>query len=105
MAIITDEYVTSLPDIYREILRDFWMFNPLRRSNWGVAIPTMFSVLADKYTLGEIREACDAMVRAGVLEIRNESFVYPTTIGDDLIRVINSDRKPLVPAFPELPSK
>ncbi len=100
---ITAKYVDSLPEIYRDILRAFWMFNPLRRPEYGVAFQSLYSVLNDKgYTLGQIREACIQMQKGGVLEIRNEIFAHPTAAGDELIEFVNHNRPPVVPDFPPL---
>ncbi len=100
---ITAEYVDHLPVIYRDILRAFWMFNPLRRPGYGVAFQTLYSVLSDKdYTLGEIHEACVQMQKGGVLEIRNDIFAHPTPAGDELIEFVNRDRPSVVPEFPPL---
>lgn len=100
---ITTEYVESLPDIYRDILRAFWMFNPLKRPGYGVAFQSLYSVLNDKgYSLGQIHEACVQMQKGGVVEIRNEIFAHPTPAGDELIALVNSDRPSDLPAFPPL---
>ena len=100
---ITAKYVESLPEIYRDILQAFWMFNPLKRPGFGVAIQSLYSVLSEKeYSLGQIREACLKMQAGQVVEIRNDIFVHPTRIGDELIDFINRDRPSLVPEFPPL---
>lgn len=100
---ITAKYVESLPEIYRDILQAFWMFNPLRRPGYGVAFQSLYSVLNDKgYTLGQIREACVQMQKNGVVEIRNDIFAHPTPAGDELIEFVNRDRPSVVPEFPPL---
>ncbi|MDB5344673.1 MAG: hypothetical protein JWP89_3050 [Schlesneria sp.] len=105
MVAVTTEYVDNLPMIYHDVLKAFWMFNPLRRANYGVAFQSLYSALSDKHTLGQIREACVAMEQAGVLEIRDGIFAYPTQIGDELIALVNRDQQTELPPFPPLPTK
>lgn len=105
MAVVTAEYVKNLPPIYRDVLRAFWMFNPLKRPNYGVSFQTLYSVLRDKHTLGQIQEACIEMAKGGAMEIRNEIFAHPTPAGDELIALLNSDRPSDLPAFPPLQVK
>jgi len=82
---ITQKYVDDLPDIYRDVLGAFPVFNPQRLIDSGVAFQSLYSALYDKYTLAEIRIACERMEEGGVLKIENEIFAHPTPLGEDLI--------------------
>jgi len=85
MTQITQEYMDSLPDIYRDVLAAFRVFNPQRNLDSGIAFQSLYSVLYDKYNLAEIRIACDRMKKGGVLDIKNEIFAHPTQLGEELI--------------------
>ncbi len=98
---VTTAYVNSLPDIYRDILAAFPRFDPTRKAGYGLSYPSLYSALNGKYNLGEIRLACERMAEGGVLEIKNEIFVHPTLLGEELIAAITGGLVPLagVPAF------
>ncbi|HUQ69485.1 MAG TPA: hypothetical protein VM165_08185 [Planctomycetaceae bacterium] len=81
-------YLESLAPIYRDIFQAFWMFNPNGRPEWGVAYQSLHSVMSDKYTLGQIREACNELVRHDALELRGDQFYHPTPMGEGIIRTI-----------------
>src|SRR3954447_9999691 len=100
MATVTQEYVDHLPAIYKDVLDGFWMFNPNNRPDWGVAAESLFSVLHDKYTLGEIREACSQMAKGGALNADKYRFYRPTELGEELIRIRQSEQgRAPVPQF------
>lgn len=101
---ITDKYVKGLPEIYRDILAAFPRFDPTRRVGYGLSYPSLYSALNGKYSLGEIRMACERMVEGGVMEIENEIFAHPTSRGEELIAVVADDSEPAqaVPPFPPL---
>jgi hypothetical protein len=106
MEMIAPEYIESLPEIYKEILRAYVMFTPQNRVGEGVAFQSLYVGLSEHYTLAEIRVACEKMADAGVLEIRNEIFVYPTQSGSTLIAAITKGKSAevTVPDFPPIPS-
>ena len=99
---ITHEYIDSLPDIYRDILKVFPMFNPRQRLGTGVAFQSLYSALYDKHTLAEIRVACERMEDAGVLEIKDEIFANATTLGEQMIAKLTEGQlaEDTVPEFP-----
>ena len=98
---VTAEYVKSLPDIYRDILAAFPRFDPTRKAGYGLSYPSLYSALNGKYNLGEIRLACERMAEGGVLEIKNEIFVHPTSLGEELIAAVTGGTvpPPSVPPF------
>src|SRR6266571_1891642 len=85
---ITHEYVESLPAIYRDILAAFPQFDATRKIGYGLSYQSLYSALNGKYNLGEIRMACERMAEGGVMEIRNEIFVHPTPLGEELIAAV-----------------
>jgi len=103
---ITPEYIESLPEIYKDVLGTYVMFTPPHRVGEGVAFQSLYSGLSEKYTLAEIRVACEKMAAAEVLEIRNRIFVHPTQLGSELIAAITSGKSAevTVPDFPPIPS-
>lgn len=58
MAVISESYLQELAPIYKDVLAGFVRFNPARRPGEGLAFQSLYSVLDDRYTLGEIRAAC-----------------------------------------------
>jgi hypothetical protein len=98
---ITADYVKSLPDIYRDILAAFPRFDPTRKVGYGLAYQSLYSALNGKYSLGEIRLACENMAAGGAVEIKNEIFVNPTPLGEELIAAITGGTvpPPAVPPF------
>ena len=101
---ISDEYVNSLPDIYRDILAAFPRFNPTRKIGQGLPFQSLYSALDDKYTLGRIVKACENMAANGVMEIERKLFAYPTPLGEELITAITGIAAPTLEVEPfELP--
>lgn len=98
---VTDEYVKSLPAIYRDILVAFPRFDPTRKVGYGLAYQSLYSALEGKYTLGEIRMACERMAEGGVMEIKNGIFAHPTSLGEELIAAAAGGHVPAqaVPPF------
>lgn len=84
---VTDQYVKGLPAIYRDILAAFPRFDPTRRLGYGLSYPSLYSALNGTYTLGEIRLACEQMAQGGVMEIKNDIFAHPTSLGEEMIAV------------------
>ncbi|MEX2288534.1 MAG: hypothetical protein WD648_15660, partial [Planctomycetaceae bacterium] len=78
MSGVTSEWLADLPEIYRDIFQAFPAFNPQHRAGDGVAFQSLYSMLSDKYTLTEIREACEQLSKGGAVEIRNGIFAHPT---------------------------
>jgi len=100
---VTAEYARSLPQIYQDVLRAFPQFSPTRKAGYGLSYQSLYSALNGKYTLGEIMQACEQMVQAGVIEIRNRIFATPTEAGEELIAAVTgNDPAPRVsvPPFP-----
>ena|SRR5262245_5711702 len=85
---VTQEYVKSLPPIYRDLLAAFPRFDPTRKVGHGLSYPSLYSALNGKYSLGEIRLACERMAQAGVMEIKNEIFAQPTAMGEEVIAAV-----------------
>ena len=104
---ISQDYIDSLPEIYRDILRTYAMFSPPHRLTDGLAFQTLYSGLDDRYSLAEIRMACERMADAGVLEIRNGIFAHPTPVGVEIINRLTEGQtaRVTVPEFPPLPQE
>lgn len=85
MPTITREYVDSLPQIYQDILRSYVIFHSQQHLGAGVALPSLYAALHEKYTPSQVRVACERMAEAGVLEFRDEIWTHPTILGQDLI--------------------
>lgn len=101
---ISDEYVERLPEIYRDMLAAFPEFNPTRKVGYGLAFQSLYSALDGKYTLGEIKMACENMAKGGVMEINHDIFACPTPLGEKLITTITGIAAPTleVEPFPPL---
>ena len=97
---ISDEYVNSLPDIYRDILAAFPRFNPTRKIGQGLPFQSLYSALDDKYRLGRIVKACENMAANGVMEIERKLFAYPTPLGEELITAITGIAAPTLEVEP-----
>ena len=101
---ISDEYVNSLPEIYRDILAAFPQFNPTRKAGQGLTFQSLHSALDGKYTLGQIIKACENMATGSVIEIERKLFAYPTSLGEELITAITGIAAPELEVDPfELP--
>lgn len=98
---ITAEYVKNLHQIYRDILAAFPRFDPTRKVGYGLSYQSLYSALSGKYTLGQIRMACEKMAEGGVMEIKNEIFAQPTPLGEELIAAVTGGTVPAleVPPF------
>jgi hypothetical protein len=97
---ITDEYVMSLPSIYRDILAAFPQFDPSRKFGYGLSYQSLYSALNGKYSLGQIQLACEEMAKGRAMEIKNEIFVHPTALGEDLISAVSGHTAPQVAVPP-----
>lgn len=104
MPVVSDEFVEKLAPIYRDILAAFPSIEPVRRKGDGLAIQTLHAALKDRYSLGEIREACENMANNGVFVMRFSIFAVPTDLGEELILRITGKEPGLhrVPPFPPL---
>ena len=101
---ISDKYVNSLPEIYRDILAAFPQFNPTRKVGQGLPFQSLYSALDDKYTLGRIIKACGNMAAGGVMESERKLFACPTPLGEELITAITGIAAPTLEVEPfELP--
>ena len=85
---ITDEYVESLPDIYRDVLIAFPQFNPNRKFGYGLTYQSLAAALDEKYTFGQIKMACENMAKGGVMKIKHTVFACPTPLGEELIAAV-----------------
>ena len=102
MVQISQEYLNELPDIYRDILRSYPIFNPQRKLGSGVALQSLYAVLHDKeWTPSQIRVACERMAEGGVLEIKDDIWTFPTELGRELIERLSEGELPeeKVPPF------
>ena|SRR5215469_6327556 len=100
---VSVQYAKSLPKIYREILAAFPQFEPTRKAGYGLSFQSLYSALDGRYNLSEIKEACEQMARAGVMEIKHTIFAAPTPKGEELIVAITQGDpapKSTVPPFP-----
>lgn len=97
---ITENYLTGLPEIYRDILSAFPRFDPTRKAGYGLSYQSLYSALDGKYNLGEIRIACEKMAEGGAVEINNEIFVHPTVLGEELIAAVTGSAAPQVAVPP-----
>lgn len=89
LPVVSREYVENLDPLYLEIFRGFAMFNPSGRPEWGVAVQSLHSIMADRgYTLGQVRAACDELDRQCVLERMDEQFYHPTQVGEAIIQAV-----------------
>lgn len=105
MPTITKDYVETVPEIYKDILAAFPRFNAVRGPGSGLAFQSIWSILDDDYTEGEVEAACRELARNGVVEIRNEIFVHPTAVGERLIEAITGHEIRSLPPFPPLPEE
>lgn len=98
---VTDEYVKNLEPIYRDILAAFPRFDSTRKVGHGLSYQSLYSALNGKYDLGEIQLACERMAEGGAMAIRNEIFVHPTDLGEEMIAALTGERAsmPTVPPF------
>ncbi len=99
MAKISKAYLKRLPVIYKDILAAFGRFDPTRQPGEGLAFQSLYSVLDEAYTLGEIRRACLEMEKGGAIEIRNGIFAHPTPLGEQLIHAITGASPMTIPPF------
>jgi hypothetical protein len=115
MPVESQEYVDSLPAIYRDVFAAFPEIQPGRKAGWGLAYQTLLVPLDEKhlhgelvqrYSIGEIMQACENMQQGGAVDIKNRILVHPTPFGEELI-VLLTPREPVVsrvPPFPAVPS-
>ncbi len=70
---------------------------PYRKQGYGLAIQTLASVL-ENITIGiglsEIITACKELDANEITQTRNGIFVYPTALGERLIRLLTSNEAP-----------
>jgi hypothetical protein len=97
---VSNEYVKRLPEIYHDILAAFPQFDATRKVGYGLAYQSLYSALNGKYTLGQIKMACEKMAEGGVMEIKNEIFAHPTPRGEELIAAVTGGTVPQ-PAVPD----
>jgi hypothetical protein len=100
------EYLRRLPPIYRDILAAFPEVEPGRKAGDGIAVQTLTIHFANRkigHSFGDVKEACQNLRAAGLLEIRNEIFAHPTELGERLIAMLTGKR-PAEARIPELPA-
>jgi hypothetical protein len=97
------EYVEKLEPIYREVLNAFWSFNPSGRPDWGVSAQSLYAMLSDKHTLGEVREACEQLVGGKAMTVEDGIFYRLTPLGDAILYHLqeqNASRSTVPPFSP-----
>ncbi|MCE9604158.1 MAG: hypothetical protein K8U03_04560 [Planctomycetia bacterium] len=101
MDAVTREYVAGLENIYKEIFATFPKAEPARKVGYGLALPTFFALLKDKWSPGEIIEACNQLETGKAATIKNKFFVQPTELGEEIITVLTGKKAGdfKVPAF------
>jgi hypothetical protein len=72
-----------------DILGAFARFDPSRPFGSGLSYQSLYSALDGKYTLGQIRLACEEMAKGGAVTITHEIFVQPATLGEELIAAVS----------------
>ena len=97
---ISNEYLNSLPEIYRDILAAFPQFNPTRKVGYGLSYQSLHSALDEKYTLGQIMKACENMADSDVMEIKHRMFACPTSLGEELITALTGIAAPALEVAP-----
>jgi hypothetical protein len=99
---VSQEYIQDLPAIYRDILALFPDVEPARKAGWGLAYQTLAAHLSDKYSLGEIMQACEKMEHGGAVVIKNRIFVHPTPLGEEIVALVSGKTagQERVPEFP-----
>jgi hypothetical protein len=102
MGVVTQEYLRTLPPIYRDILTAFPKLEPSRKAGYALAYQTLYEELRDRYSFDEIVAACEAMAQGGAVEIKQRIFVHPTDVGEDIIAGLTGKKSPesRVPPFP-----
>jgi len=105
MSVVTQDYVNQLDPLYRDILKVFPDMEPGRKAGYGLALQTIYARLESKYSFGQIVDACKQMEAGNAVQIRNNFFVSPTSLGEDLITALTGHRPAgsTVPPFPPLP--
>lgn len=103
-----NNYISQMPAIYKDILAIFPEAEPFRKSGYGLAFQTITILLARNekpYSFEDVRLASTKLEGEGIVEIKNEIFVHPTEIGEQLISMIT--KRPLASAqkIPELPAR
>jgi hypothetical protein len=100
---ITQEYVDNLPQIYREILEAFPRLEPGRKKGYALALPTLSSELKRHFSYAEIKKACEQLASGGAVELKNEIFVSPTDLGEDLIEKLTGHKSQPIYVPPFMP--
>lgn len=98
---VSSSYVNALPVIYRDILAAFPKFDSTRKVGYGLSFQSLYSALEGRYSLGQIRMACNNMAKGGAVTIKNSIFAHPTPLGEKLIAAITGESvpPPAVPPF------
>ena len=99
MATITDDYLQTLPEIYKDVLAAFRTLDPARMVGEGLAYQSLFTALNGKYSLGQVHAACRELAKGGAVEFKNEIFVHPTMMGENLIEAITGYPPAQLPPF------
>jgi hypothetical protein len=102
MSTVTEQYVNSLPEIYRDILASFPAIEPARSFGDGLTYQTLYSHLHEKWSMTEILQACEQMSHANAVILRMRLFVCPTDFGEQIIASLTGKKPSVrqVPAFP-----
>lgn len=92
---IDDQYVETLPTIYRDILAAYPRFDSTRKAGYGLSHQSLYSALEGKYRLGDIKIACENMAKVHLMTIRHSIFACPTRLGEELISAITGNEIPV----------
>ena len=103
MSTVTQEYVDSLPEIYRDILAAFPQLEPYRNAGDGLAYQTLYEGLQRKHSLGAIIQACEQMAKGNAVVMRAGIFVCPTEVGEEIIAALTG-KKPSERRVPDFPT-
>jgi hypothetical protein len=101
-------YAKNLPPIYHDIMAAFLEIEPGRKAGYGLAFQTIAMHFANTkrgHGLEEVREACKQLAGSGFVEIKNDIFVHPTDLGEQLIAVVTGKPRASKFTVPQLPPR
>src|SRR5262245_35727394 len=102
------EYAAALDPLYKDILAAFPRIAPYRKKGFGLALQSIaadFEGNKKSAGISIIMTACHELEKNGLVEIKNEIFVHPTSVGEKLIELISGKQAPevTVPKLPPVP--
>jgi hypothetical protein len=109
---ITEDYVKSLPTIYRDIFIALAELGAFNRRSFGVSIQSVAAHLQDvlrnggrlhtksgkPHTLADILEALENLEQGNAIQLRSTNIV-PTDLGMELMRKVAGHHPGSVPPF------